>query len=123
MFGRNSLVAAMSKRLINPRYFTSVSGLLQQRAQPKERPKKIEILHEKYGLKYTKLDVHDKELDQMMTTIHSRKKQIKDEQIVVEGRQLVCEAVQNYLKLNHLLFANIKNAEPVLDILGKFGIP
>lgn len=114
MFGYNSF-----KKLISPRFFSSVSGVRLQRAQPKEKPKKVEILHEKYGVKYTKLDIRDKELDQLMTTIHSRKKQIKDEQIVVEGRQLICEAVQHYLKLNHLLFANIKNAEPVLDILGK----
>lgn len=109
-------------KLINPRFarfYASVSGVQHQKAQLKEKPKKVEILHEKYGVKYTKLDIHDKELDQMMTTIHSRKKQIKDELVVVEGRQLVCEAVQNYMKLNHLLFANIKNAEPVLDILGK----
>lgn len=113
------LTTKLHKQFCNLRYFASVSGSLANKAQPKEKPKRVEILHERYGVKYTKLDIKDKELDQLMTTIHSRKKQIKDELIVVEGRQLVCEAVQNYMKLNHLMFANIKNAEPVLDILGK----
>lgn len=111
----------LSNKIISLRNFSRISQVLYQKSKPVEKPKKVEIHHEKYGINYTKLDVQDKELMQMMTIIKSRKKQIQDQQIIVEGKQLICEAIQNQVKLNHLLFAHIKNAEPVLDVIGNCG--
>lgn len=42
----------------------------------------------------------------------------KEEQIVVEGRQLIKEAVEAHIKLNYLLFSHIEKAADVLNVLG-----
>jgi 16S rRNA (guanosine(1370)-2'-O)-methyltransferase len=107
-----------SNKIISLRNFSRISQVLNQKTKPIAKPNKVVIHHEKYGINYTKLDIQDKELMQMMTIIKSRKKQIQDHQIIVEGKQLICEAIESDVNLNHLLFANIKNAEPVLDVIG-----
>lgn len=42
----------------------------------------------------------------------------KDFQIVVEGKKLICEAVEANLKLNHLLFSHLEKIKEVVDVMG-----
>jgi tRNA G18 (ribose-2'-O)-methylase SpoU len=49
-----------------------------------------------------------------------KSKRHRNEQIVVEGKLLIKEAINNQFKLTHIFFSNIENIEYLLDDLKKF---
>lgn len=57
-------------------------------------------------------------LERSFTFRKSKKKLEKDQQIIVEGRQLITEAVQSHFKLNYLLFSHLEKINEVLDVMG-----
>lgn len=48
----------------------------------------------------------------------SKKKLEREQQIIVEGKQLIVEAVEAHLKLNHLLFSHLDKIEGVCQRMG-----
>ena len=48
----------------------------------------------------------------------SKKKLQRDYQIIVEGKQLICEAVQSHFRLNHLLFSHLDKIQDVVEVMG-----
>ena len=101
------------------RNFSRCSSIRLQQVQAKEAPRdKSIVYHEQYKLNYKRLPLNDKALSQLMLLTKSRKKQHRDQQIVVEGRQLIIEAVQSHLKLNHLLFSHVEKLECLINVLG-----
>jgi tRNA G18 (ribose-2'-O)-methylase SpoU len=63
--------------------------------------------------------LQDKTLSQLMLLTKSKKKRSQEQQIIVEGKQLIVEAVQSHLKLNHVLFSHVEKLEPLVKILGE----
>lgn len=49
----------------------------------------------------------------------SKKKLAKEQQIIVEGKQLITEAVQSHFKLNYLLFSHLEKINDVLSVMGR----
>jgi tRNA G18 (ribose-2'-O)-methylase SpoU len=77
-----------------------VSEDVQQVEAPK-KPKEIKII---------KLKKDDRSLAQLVTMLRCRKKK-QDNQIIIEGNQLIKEAIQARIKLNKLIFAKAEKLE------------
>lgn len=93
--------------------------MLLQEVKAKEAPRdKSIVFHEQYKINYKRLQLQDKALSQLMMLTKNKKKLQKDQQIVVEGRQLIIDAIQGHLKLNHLLFSHVEKLEPLINVLG-----
>lgn len=54
----------------------------------------------------------------MKTSRKSKKKLEKEQQIIVEGKMLITEAVEKHLKLNYLLFSHMEKISDVLSVMG-----
>lgn len=67
----------------------------------------------------TKLKREDKKLAQLITLLRSRKKKEYDNQIIVEGNQLIKEAIQAHIKLNKLLFSDAMKLMEITNVMGK----
>lgn len=107
-------------RFVSCRNLSRFSQVLEQQASPKEAPRDRSIVyHEQYKLSYKRLELNDKTLSQLMLLTKSKKKQLSEQQIIVEGRQLINEALQSHLKLNHVLFSHVEKLEPIVNILGE----
>lgn len=106
-------------RFVLSRNFSGISQLLLQQAKTSEVPRdKSVVYHEQYKLNYKRLQLNDKQLAQLMLLTKSKKKRTQEQQIIIEGQQLLAEAVQSHLKLNHILFSHVEKLEKLINILG-----
>ena len=112
----------MLRTLILTRNFsTRCCQVLCQQAKPKEqKPKDKNVFyHEEFKINYKRLYSNDKTLSQLMLLVKSKKKLNKEQQIIVEGSQLIKEAVQSHFKLNHLLFTQIDKVADLVNVMGQ----
>lgn len=109
------------------RYFVTRSAYslkeIQQQTTNKNKPTTETIAVNfnsvlKHEIKVSKLKKEDKKLMQTILLLRSKKKQKETEQIIIEGNQLIKEAVQANLKLNQLVFSNFSKIQDILEILG-----
>lgn len=100
----------------NSLYF---SFKVSQEKQQNNKHGKNVIFHDTYQINYTKLQLNDNYLSNLMLLVKSKKHRLQKDQVVVEGNQLIYEAVKSHFKLNYLLFNQFDKIEPVLDIMGR----
>lgn len=119
-------------KILNFRNFSrTTSLLLRQQARSSQEPpiiqqnveNKSEILKksekDEKVVKIKKLMKNDKELAQLITLLRSKKKKELENQIIVEGNQLIKEAVQAHMQLDKLIFSDLEKIKDVVNVLGK----
>lgn len=113
-------------KILNLRNFSRTSNLLlRQQAvsdhQPQIIPQAVQKESNKDGpvIEIKKLKKNDKELAQLITLLRTKKKKEIDKQIIVEGNQLIKEAVEAHIKLNKLIFSDLHKIKDVVEVLGK----
>lgn len=78
---------------------------------------------EKNEIKITKFRKDDKndikKLAQLVTYLRSNKKREQENQIIIEGNQLIKEAVEAKIQLNKLIFSDQSKIKEVTDMMGK----
>lgn len=84
----------------------------------KEQIKHAVNVKENENVKITKLRKDDKDLFRLITFLRSKKKAERDERIIVEGNQLIKEAIVAGIKLDKLIFSDSKKINEIKDLLG-----
>lgn len=113
-------------KILNLRNFSRTSSLLLRQQvindqQPPIIPQAVqkESKEDKPVIEIKKLKKNDKELAQLITLLRTKKKKEVDKQIIVEGNQLIKEAVEARVRLNKLLFSDLDKIADVVEVLGK----
>lgn len=110
-------------KILNFRNFSKTSSiLLRQQVRSNQEPPNIPQNIEnqaKYNVEIKKLKKNDKELAQLITLLRTKKKKELENQIIVEGNQLIKEAVQAHIQLDKLIFSDLEKIKDVTKVLGK----
>jgi tRNA G18 (ribose-2'-O)-methylase SpoU len=77
--------------------------------------KEVKVI-KKPEIKITKLKKNDRTLAQLVTLLRTRKKH-HDNQIIIEGNQLIKEAIEARIKLNKIIFANIEKLDLIKPLI------
>lgn len=73
----------------------------------------------KSEINITRLKKEDRKLAQLITLLRSRKKKEFDNQIIVEGNQLIKEAIEAQIKLNKLIFSDALKLVEITNVMSK----
>ncbi|CRK86310.1 CLUMA_CG000130, isoform A [Clunio marinus] len=88
------------------------SGKIHQ----KEKDPNI-IFHKPLNINFTKLPLKSKELSKLIF-LEIKKTLKRQDQIIVEGNQLIKEAIQSNIKLNYLLFSHVDKITDIVNVMG-----
>lgn len=108
---------------VNIRNFSRTTSLLLRQVVNKDPeapiiPESVEKpKDDEPAIAIKKIKKGDKELAQLITLLKTNKKK-HDNQIIVEGQQLIKEAVQAHIRLNKLLFSDLDKIKDVVKVLG-----
>ena len=108
------------KHFYSARNISRFSKVLYQPVKPKDvETTSNDVEHKEHQIKIQKLKLNDKLLSNLMLMVKSKKRLEKGQQIVVEGKTLISEAVQAHFKLNYLLFSHSEKISDVLSVMGQ----
>nr|XP_022915976.1 rRNA methyltransferase 3, mitochondrial [Onthophagus taurus] len=79
------------------------------------------VVDAKGELIYTKMDNNDSRISQIMTAVKIKKERSRKNLILLEGKRLVKEALENKCKLKYLLFSRKDDLDSFKSILPKSG--
>lgn len=108
------LLSKQSHLIRNISRFSSV--LCQQAIAKDVQKEKNEAYHDQFKIKFKKLQINDKYLSTLMLLVKSKERRTKEEQIIVEGKQLITEAVESHFRLNYLVDIT-ELCFPILNLL------
>lgn len=109
------------KKIIKPTPIPQAPKVITKNHQ---KPKQIKIksplqVDEKLGLQYTKLHLNDPKLNSLLFTAKSRRRRTKNDQIIIEGRRLIEEAIQAGLKPQAIIFSKKEHLETIKENIPK----